>query len=416
MEMNQGKIAGGARADVLIGLQLGDEGKGKIVDTIAPNYSAVVRYQGGANSGHTIITGDGNKIVFKTLPSSVMNSNIISMLGNGMVVNPVVMAAELLELGKYRSVTNIRISTRAHLTLPHHIVRDSASEKVLGDKKIGSTMRGNTPTYVDKYNRKGLTFGDVNMKVYGMSKSAMRKEIMKIVIDRCREYPEVSSDDMIRWVYDMVNILDSIPVDKTELTINKMLDKGEPVLLEGAQGHGLDIDWGDYPNVTSSHVTSGGACIGSGVPPSRIGNVIGIMKLYTTRVGAGAFPTEMDVEDGNIIRECGAEYGATTGRPRRIGWLDLEPIRHAIMVSGVNKLVLTKVDILPLLKRPILIYDGEQSVAFPCWGAINAVKDLETIKKNDELMKVKTHLENVLNVPVWMISTGAEKSSIVKLY
>lgn len=343
--------------DILIGLQWGDEGKGKIVDYIGKNYDVVVRYQGGANSGHTV-WNQGNKYVFHLLPSSIIYTETIGVLANGMVIDPVVLRKEIrgLEFSGLSVAKRLYVSGRAFLTLPVHIIADMMSEKGRGVVSIGSTLRGNTPTYVSKYNRTGLRMCDI-------THPSFKDKYERFVIGYCnifgisiKELESYTIRDIpykeyeAQWFEAMQYILDLNMIVPTDDLVIEAIDDGASVLMEGAQGHALDIDWGDYPYVTSSHVTAAAAFVGSGVPPTMIRNVYGVFKPYVTRVGRGFFPSELSKIDGlseyeDIIRAAGNEYGATTGRPRRIGALDIPQLQHAIRTNGVTHLAMAKFDI-----------------------------------------------------------------------
>ncbi len=355
-------------ATVLIGAQWGDEGKGKITDLLADQMDVVVRYQGGDNAGHTVI--DGNKeFRFHLIPSGILYPHITCIIGNGVVVNPKVLIGELDGLeAKGVDTSKLLVSCNAHLVMPYHLVIDGARELKLGKANIGTTKKGIGPAYGDKMSRLGLRVQDMlDMKIFA--------EKLKVALDEKNELltkiygmepfePERIIEDYAGYAERL-----KIHIADTSLIINRFLDEGKNVFLEGAQGTLLDIDHGTYPFVTSSSPVSGGACIGSGIGPKRIDKVIGVVKAYVTRVGSGPFPTELDDETGDLIREKGGEYGTTTGRPRRCGWFDAVILRYASMVNGLTEIAVTKLDVLSQFERIKVAvayeYEGEHFDSFP---------------------------------------------------
>lgn len=346
------------KVDVLLGLQWGDEGKGKLVDFITPNYDIIARFQGGANAGHTLIFDD-KKYVLHLIPSGIFR-DCINIIGSGVVIDPIALMEEiktLQEIGvDVRS--KLKISKRAHLVLPTHRLLDKASELSKGDSKIGSTLKGIGPTYMDKTGRNGIRIGDIGVGLIQKYESLTdkhketldnNKSFIKYYFDTHGTNLYDKSDSFIeeqtKW-FDSIRFLKKFDLIDSEYFINKSLKEGKNVLAEGAQGSLLDIDYGTYPFVTSSNTTVSGVCSGLGVPPSSIGNVTGIFKAYTTRVGSGPFPTELDNEIGEKMRKIGSEFGATTGRPRRCGWLDLPALKYTCMINGVSELNIMKLDIL----------------------------------------------------------------------
>jgi adenylosuccinate synthase len=333
------------KVDVLLGLQWGDEGKGKIVDVLTPKYDIIARFQGGPNAGHTLIF-DGKKHVLHTIPSGVFRPGTKNVVGNGVVIDPVIFKREitqLLEAG-VDPRPDLLISRRAHLITPTHRLLDAASEQAKGKAKIGSTLKGIGPTYMDKTGRNGLRVGDLTSGKFKERYQALRKKHIGLL----QQFPNFkydleSAED--EWMQ-AVNELGQLQLIDTEHYLNEALDAGKRVLAEGAQGTMLDIDFGTYPFVTSSNTIAAGACNGLGVGPGRIGEVIGIFKAYCTRVGSGPFPTELLDSTGEELRKAGGEFGATTGRPRRCGWLDLVQLRYACRVNGVTQLAMMKSDVL----------------------------------------------------------------------
>ncbi len=332
------------KLDVLLGLQWGDEGKGKIVDVLAPKYNVISRFQGGPNAGHTL---EFSKIkhVLHTIPSGVFREETVNIIGNGVVIDPVIFKQEIEDLEELNVdlTRNLYISKRAHLILPSHRILDAASEKAKGKTKIGSTLKGIGPTYMDKTGRNGLRVGDVINPEFKEKYDFLtnkHKDLIKLYdFDyNLEEYEE-------NW-FKGIEIIKKFKLIESEHEINKYLNEEKLILAEGAQGTLLDIDFGSYPFVTSSNTICAGACTGLGVAPNKIGNVIGIFKAYCTRVGSGPFPTELENEEGETLRKQGHEFGATTGRPRRCGWLDLPALKYSVMLNGVTELMVTKADVL----------------------------------------------------------------------
>ncbi len=331
--------------DVLLGLQWGDEGKGKIIDRLCPSYQVVCRFQGGPNAGHTLYIGD-QKIVLHTIPSAILHDGIINLIGNGVVIDPVVFKKEIEKLASlgYDITQKLIIARKAHLILPTHQLLDIASEHAKGKDKIGSTLKGIGPTYMDKTGRNGIRVGDLDSKDFEKKYQVLKEKHLTLT----RLYPEVNFDLEAaekKW-FDSLDILRKFEKVDSEYYIDKVLNDGKRVLAEGAQGSMLDIDFGTYPYVTSSNTISAGVCTGIGVAPNRIKKIIGVTKAYCTRVGSGPFPTELHDETGEALRKAGNEFGSTTGRPRRCGWIDLVQLRYSIMINGVDELIMTKVDVL----------------------------------------------------------------------
>ncbi|MDP9229071.1 MAG: adenylosuccinate synthase [Bacteroidota bacterium] len=330
--------------DVLLGLQWGDEGKGKIVDYFASNYDLIARFQGGPNAGHTLYVED-KKIVLHQIPSGVFHKKTINLIGNGVVLDPITLKKEyeIVDSFGVDLKKNLFISERAHLILPTHRALDKAAEQSKGNQKIGSTLKGIGPTYMDKTGRNGLRVGDLNDKSFIASYIKLRLKHQRLL----DSYG--FNEDISLWeeeFFEALELLKGLNIVNGEYFINNHILEGKKVLAEGAQGSMLDIDFGTFPFVTSSNTISAGVCSGLGVSPQKIRDVIGVTKAYCTRVGGGPFPTELDNETGELLRKTGSEFGATTGRPRRCGWIDLLALRFACMINGVTKIVMTKADVL----------------------------------------------------------------------
>lgn len=329
---------------VLVGSQWGDEGKGKIVDILSENYDIVARYQGGANAGHTVEI-ENSKYILHLIPSGILREGVVCVIGNGVVIDPTALLDEIVLLEKNNIKVNGRllISHNAHLIMPYHKLLDLIQES--GENKIGTTGRGIGPCYIDKYARKGIKIVDL------LNKKALEEKIRKNLeeknnlLKKVYEKEELNVEDIIHQYLEFDKKIDKYIKD-VPAYLNNAIAKGKSILLEGAQGALLDVDHGTYPFVTSSSPTSGGACTGTGIPPNKIDNVIGIVKAYTTRVGNGPFPTELIDDDGEKLRKIGVEYGATTGRPRRCGWFDAFLVNYSVMINGIDEVAITKLDVL----------------------------------------------------------------------
>lgn len=340
------------RADVLLGLQWGDEGKGKIVDVLTPHYKMVARFQGGPNAGHSLAF-EGKKYILHTIPSGIFHQGCLNVVGNGVVVDPYIFSKEIdqLELSPEYLQQSLFICSKAHLILPSHRLLDAAFELKKGKLKIGSTLKGIGPAYTDKVARSGIRLGDASCDDFKEHYEALKAEHISLSTSLGYDVKDLKLDGLnfdeyeSEWFKGLERLL-SIPQVQSELFVNEALDKGARVLAEGAQGTLLDIDFGSYPFVTSSSTIAAGACVGLGLAPSRIGEVFGVFKAYCTRVGSGPFSTELLDESGEHLRKMGHEFGSTTGRPRRCGWLDLPALRYAIMINGVTRLIMTKADVL----------------------------------------------------------------------
>lgn len=418
--------------DVLLGLQWGDEGKGKVVDYLAAKYDMVARFQGGPNAGHTLVL-DGKKHVLHTIPSGVFRPNVLNLIGNGVVIDPITLQKEMegLLAAGVNFKDNLFISKKAQLILPSHRMLDAVMEAAKGEKKIGSTLRGIGPTYTDKVARRGLRIGDIFADNF-----SQRYEDLKATHQQLATiYPEVDFDletEEAKW-FKSVEYLKQYHFVEGEYFINQQIKAGKKVLAEGAQGSMLDIDFGTYPYVTSSNTISSAVCNGLGVAPQLIGEVIGITKAYCTRVGGGPFPTELHGEVGEEIRKAGGEFGATTGRPRRCGWIDLPQLKYTIMLSGVTQLVMTKVDILNDFQQfsaatAYELADGRTSEEVPFDISNSEIKpvykaydgwneSLEGIRQFDDFpQKLQDYIldmEEILEVTISMISTGPERESLI---
>jgi adenylosuccinate synthase len=418
--------------DVLLGLQWGDEGKGKIVDYLAEKYDVVARFQGGPNAGHTLVL-NGKKHVLHTIPSGVFRAGVINIIGNGVVIDPTTLRREMENLiaAEVPFKDHLYISKKAHLILPSHRMLDAVMEAAKGVEKIGSTLRGIGPTYTDKVARRGLRIGDI----FAPDFEKRYNELKAVHQEMASIYPAVEFDlagEEVRWM-ESIQYLKQYQFVEGEYFINQLLEQGKTVLAEGAQGSMLDIDFGTYPFVTSSNTITAGVCNGLGVAPNKIGEVIGITKAYCTRVGGGPFPTELLEETGERIRKAGGEFGATTGRPRRCGWIDLPQLKYTIMLSGVTQLVMTKADVLSdfeeLYAATAYGYpDGSVSEEVP-YDMVNTAikpvfkqykgwnKDLTGISEFEnfpkELQGYILDLEAYLGVPFTMISIGPERESLI---
>jgi len=365
--MEQNKI------DLVLGLQWGDEGKGKVVDVLTPAYKMVARFQGGPNAGHSLVF-DGDSFVLHTVPSGIFREGTVNVIGNGVVVDPVILMEEIHAIEKMVGdvSSKIVISKRAHLILPTHRMLDAASEAAKGKSKIGSTLKGIGPTYMDKTGRNGLRFGDVLSPDFLEKYNALKNKHFGLLSQYDFQYDITEYEK--QWMA-AVEELKRFPFLDTEVYVNQALDAGTPILAEGAQGSLLDIDFGTYPFVTSSNTLTAGVCTGLGIAPCRVGKVYGIFKAYCTRVGSGPFPTELFDEDGERLRQIGHEFGATTGRPRRTGWLDMVALKYAVMMNGVTDLIMMKSDVMDTfdtIKVAVAYKEGDQVIEnFPYDGGAN---------------------------------------------
>lgn len=417
--------------DVILGLQWGDEGKGKIVDYLATKYDIVARFQGGPNAGHTL-KFDSKKFVLHTVPSGIFRSNIINVIGNGVVIDPITLSKELraLDAAEVAYQNRLLVALKAHLILPTHRLLDAASENAKGKEKIGSTLKGIGPTYMDKTGRNGMRVGDILQDDFKERYDSLKQKHIKLL----EIYPTVDFDleaEEEQW-FKSIEELRNLRLVDCEYYINQALQQGHAVLAEGAQGSMLDIDFGTYPFVTSSNTITAGVCTGLGVAPQQIGEVIGITKAYCTRVGSGPFPTELHDETGELLRKEGAEFGATTGRPRRCGWIDLPQLQYTIMLNGVTQLAVTKIDVLnnfDQIEVATAYHIGETETkqlpydichakielvleSYPGWKqSLDGIEDFDALPA--EAKWYLEMLEDQLDVPVTMISTGPERKKLI---
>ena len=415
--------------DLLLGLQWGDEGKGKIVDVLTSNYDIIARFQGGPNAGHTL-EFDGNKHVLHTIPSGIFHENAKNVVGNGVVIDPVIFAKELDNLAPYgmNLADKLLISRKAHLILPTHRLLDAASEAAKGSKKIGSTLKGIGPTYMDKTGRNGIRVGDLEFSDWKDRYRQLADKHLQM-IENYHVALDFDLDSLEKEFFAAVEVLTSLPLIDSEQYFAEAQKEGKKILAEGAQGSLLDIDFGTYPFVTSSNTTAAGACTGLGIAPNKIENVIGIFKAYATRVGSGPFPTELFDADGETLGRVGNEFGATTGRPRRCGWIDLVALKYAITINGVTELNMMKADVLSGFEQIKVCthyqYNGEKIAHLPFDIDAKYVKpvyetlegwheDLTGIKSASDLPAALNHyieyLEKHLEVPITVVSVGPDRT------
>jgi len=417
--------------DVILGLQWGDEGKGKIVDYFAPRYDVIARFQGGPNAGHTLYVND-KKIVLHQIPSGIFHENTVNLIGNGVVLDPVVLKRECEAVAAfgvdYRK--NLFISQRTHLILPTHRALDKASEASKGLDKIGSTLKGIGPAYMDKTGRNGLRVGDLSDKSFTAQYIRLRLKHQKL-LDGFHFQEDLSS-----WEEEFLDALEfmrQFKIVNGEYFINRKIQDGKKVLAEGAQGSMLDVDFGTFPYVTSSNTISAGVCTGLGVPPQKIRDVIGVTKAYCTRVGGGPFPTELQDDTGDQLRTIGNEFGATTGRPRRCGWIDLVALKFACMINGVTKLVMTKADVLDAFQElkvgTSYRVDGQQTDEIPFQMTRVSIdpelksfdgwkSDTTVLRKYQQLPeKMKEYIrfiDGYLGVKITYISNGPGREQLIE--
>lgn len=415
------------KVDVLLGLQWGDEGKGKIVDVLTPQYDIIARFQGGPNAGHTL-EFEGVKHVLHTIPSGIFHGNVINLIGNGVVIDPVVFQKELEKLAPFNINVKERLilSKKAHLILPSHRLLDAASETSKGKNKIGSTLKGIGPTYMDKTGRNGLRVGDIFLPNFKEKYDTLVEKHVNML----KHYDgfEYNLAELEGPWMEGIEILRGLTAVDSEQYLDKALKDGKRILAEGAQGTMLDIDFGTYPYVTSSNTVTAGTCTGLGIAPSKIGDVIGIFKAYCTRVGSGPFPTELLEETGEKIRQEGREFGSTTGRPRRCGWIDLPAMKYAIMINGVTELAMMKADVLDKFETiractkyrvngeeiDYLPYDIDSVTIEPVWEDIPGwnqdLTGLTSFSDAPQALKdYVTYLERHLEVPVTTVSVGPDR-------
>ncbi|MEO6346483.1 MAG: adenylosuccinate synthase [Aquaticitalea sp.] len=418
--------------DLLLGLQWGDEGKGKIVDVLTSKYDIIARFQGGPNAGHTLVF-NGKKHVLHTIPSGIFHDGKMNLVGNGVVIDPVIFKKELDKLEEqnidYRK--SLLISRKAHIILPTHRLLDAASEASKGKAKIGSTLKGIGPTYMDKTGRNGIRVGDIELADWKDKYRALADKHEAMIafynVDVQYDLKELETE-----FFKSIETLKSLKFIDSEEYLHRAQKAGKSILAEGAQGSLLDIDFGTYPFVTSSNTTAAGACTGLGIAPNKIGEVFGIFKAYTTRVGSGPFPTELFDEDGATMGRVGNEFGATTGRPRRCGWLDLVALRYACQVNGVTKLIMMKGDVLSGFKTLKVCtsynYKGETIQHFPFnideenvrpiytelkgWNA-DLTEMTEASQMPKPLMDYIEFLEKELEIPITIVSVGPDRKQTI---
>ena len=417
------------KLDVVLGLQWGDEGKGKVVDVLTPDYKVIARFQGGPNAGHSLVF-DGSGFVLHTVPSGIFRKDSVNIIGNGVVIDPVILMEEIKSIeAKTGDITGkLFISKRAHLILPTHRALDAASEASKGKGKIGSTLKGIGPAYMDKTGRNGLRVGDILSAEFASRYEALRQKHFGLLAQYdfkydIREYEQ-------KWLA-AIEELKRFGFIESELVVNKYINADVPILAEGAQGSMLDIDFGTYPFVTSSNTMTSGVCTGLGVAPNKLGKVMGIFKAYCTRVGSGPFPTELFDETGEELRRIGHEFGATTGRPRRCGWLDMVALKYAVMMNGVSELIMMKADVLNTFETikiaTAYIVGGKEVDYFPFesneeltpvykefkgWKTdICGVREYKDFPK--EFKDYVAYIEKEIGCPIKIISVGPDRSEIV---
>lgn len=417
------------KADVVLGLQWGDEGKGKIVDALTPAYDVIARFQGGPNAGHSL---EFNQIrhVLHSIPSGIFHANQMNIIGNGVVIDPVIFKKEteaVLKLGVDLK-KKLMISMKAHLILPSHRILDAASEASKGVTKIGSTLKGIGPTYMDKTGRNGLRVGDVLSSGFRDKYLHLKKKHIDLLQIYDFQYNIEEQEE--QW-FSGIDEMRNYELIDSEYILNRFLAEGKKILAEGAQGTMLDIDFGSYPFVTSSNTISAGACTGLGIAPSKIGEVLGVFKAYCTRVGSGPFPTELENETGTTLREKGSEYGATTGRPRRCGWLDLVALKYSILINGATQLIMTKADVLSdfqtikictgyqyhgrvieHLPYDLQEVDAAQYIEMKGWNMdISGITNKEEIPQ--ELENYIRFIEKETGIPITIVSLGPDRKQII---
>jgi len=414
--------------DLLLGLQWGDEGKGKIVDVLTKNYDIIARFQGGPNAGHTL-KFEGRKHVLHTIPSGIFHEKSVNIIGNGVVIDPVIFKKELDNLSKFNLdfKSKLLISRKAHLILPTHRLLDAASETSKGKAKIGSTLKGIGPTYMDKTGRNGMRVGDLELSNWKEKFNDLTEKHLHL-LDFFNIDIQYNLDELKEEFFEAIKVLKSLTFVDSEYYFNESLKKSKSILAEGAQGSMLDIDFGTYPFVTSSTTTAAGACTGLGVAPNKIGEVFGIFKAYVTRVGSGPFPTELFDENGKEMGRVGQEFGATTGRPRRCGWLDLVALKYAVDINGVTQLMMMKADVLSgfetLKVCTSYLYKGKEIAHIPYsietkdvtpiytefkgWHAdLTTLTDAENIPEN--LTNYINFIEKEVGAPIKIVSVGPDR-------
>ncbi len=426
------------KIDVLLGLQWGDEGKGKIVDVLTPEYDMIARFQGGPNAGHTL-EFNGIKHVLHTIPSGIFHEKTINIIGNGVLIDLFIFQKEIDKLIERNidASKNLKISKKAHLILPTHRLLDAVYEKSKGDSKIGSTLKGIGPAYTDRTARNGIRIGDTLSIDFPAKYNQLKEQHLEILKSFQFDFKNYLIENMTFEEYEskwlsVIDNLKNFDLIDSEYFINQALKDNKSILAEGAQGSLLDIDFGSYPFVTSSNTISAGVCTGLGVSPDKIGKVIGVFKAYCTRVGSGSFPTELFDKNGEKLREEGKEFGSTTGRPRRCGWLDIPALNYAIMLNGVTELVVTKIDVLngfdnlkichKYNQNGTLIdyipFETENNPLQPVYDEIigwnSNINNISTYNQFPENLKSYIqHIENNVNIPISMVSNGPDRTQTI---
>jgi len=426
--------------DVLLGLQWGDEGKGKIVDVLTPKYDIIARFQGGPNAGHTI-EFEGKKFILHTIPSGIFNNKTQNIVGNGVIIDPYILFQEINTLEKegIEVLNNLMISKKAHLILPSHRLLDAVQEAKKGKAKIGSTLKGIGPTYTDKISRTGLRMGDICRNDFFKRYNLLKEHHLRLAEFYKINDSELLIDDLSfidyeeKWL-EALEQIQQVKQINSEYYINESLNNGKTVLAEGAQGTLLDIDFGSYPFVTSSNTVTSGVCSGLGIAPNKINNVFGVFKAYCTRVGSGPFPTELDDNVGAKMRNLGNEFGSTTGRARRCGWLDLNALKYSVMLNGVSELFMMKADVLSSFQElkvctkynfenkeiEYLPFDISEEFVSPVYTNLKAwgeqITDVSKVDElPEELISYKKFIETFLNIPISIISVGPDRSQTIIL-
>ncbi len=415
------------KVDVLLGLQWGDEGKGKLIDVLAPDYDVIARFQGGPNAGHTL-EFDGIKHVLHTIPSGIFREGKLNIIGNGVVIDPMVFKKEVDALTKLGVDVKKKlwISRKAHLILPTHRMLDAASEAMKGKTKIGSTLKGIGPAYMDKTGRNGIRVGDVERTDFKEAVDVLLKKHAELL--SFYNHPAITAEELDAWMTSIETLKQMTLIDG-EYEINQLISEGKRILAEGAQGSLLDIDFGSYPYVTSSNTVTAGACTGLGISPARVGKVYGVFKAYCTRVGSGPFPTELEDATGEKMRKNGNEFGSTTGRPRRCGWLDLPALKYAVMLNGVTQLIMMKPDVLSGFDELKICHqykvNGKSQKRIP-YNIVNEIPEPEYMsckgwqadisklksynERPEELQQYIDVIEKEIQVPVTIVSVGPDRT------
>lgn len=428
------------KVDVLLGLQWGDEGKGKIIDVLSPEYDIIARFQGGPNAGHTL-EFNNQKQILHTIPSGIFHKEKINLIGNGVIIDPFILYKEIESLYNKNidPKANLYISQKAHLILPSHRILDAAYEDAKGKSKIGSTLKGIGPTYTDKIGRNGIRAGDISDNGFLRKYKDLKEKHLQIIRFLNFKYDNILLDGLPfdeyekNWL-ESINLMKQINIINSEYFVNESLRNNKSILAEGAQGTMLDIDFGSYPFVTSSNTISSGVCSGLGIAPKKINKLFGVFKAYCTRVGSGPFPTELNDEYGDILRETGKEYGSTTGRPRRCGWLDLPALKYAIMLNGIDELFMMKADVLsplPELKICTHYESGNELISHvpfsmsedlvkPYYNKLSGWNTkIDHLRSSadlpDYLHYYIKYIENEVKVPVSIVSVGPDRKQTIKL-